>query len=73
MARASAFISLVRNQSRGSSEAEPLSSATLVSLSVSGRYQVHTDGPRAAGARREQGSPGAGAQPPGSSWWVATT
>ena len=33
LARASAFISLVRNQSRGSSDAEPLISATLVSLS----------------------------------------
>jgi hypothetical protein len=31
--RASNFISLVRNQSRGSSEAEPEISATLVSLS----------------------------------------
>ena len=33
LARASAFISLVRNQSRGSSEPEPEMSATLVSLS----------------------------------------
>ena len=33
LARASAFISLVRNQSRGSSEPEPEISATLVSLS----------------------------------------
>ena len=32
-ARASAFISFVRNQSRGSSEPEPEISATLVSLS----------------------------------------
>ena len=31
--RASNFISLVRNQSRGSSDPEPLTSATLVSLS----------------------------------------
>ena len=33
LARASTFISLVRNQSRGSSEPEPEMSATLVSLS----------------------------------------
>ena len=33
LARASAFISLVRNQSRGSSEPEPEMSATFVSLS----------------------------------------
>jgi hypothetical protein len=33
LARASAFISFVRNQSRGSSEPEPEISATLVSLS----------------------------------------
>ena len=33
LARASAFISLVRNQSRGSSEPDPEMSATFVSLS----------------------------------------
>ena len=33
LVRASAFISLVRNQSRGSSEPEPEMSAILVSLS----------------------------------------
>jgi hypothetical protein len=33
LARASAFISFVRNQSRGSSEPDPETSATLVSLS----------------------------------------
>ena len=31
--RASSFMSLVKNQSRGSSDGEPLISATLVSLS----------------------------------------